>query len=216
MIQVTIQPFGDSAYLLHWPGAAAAWPAVMATAERLRERSIAGLRDIVPAVDTLLVCFDALAVDADQLAADLRAIAQQAGAAAPPPARRHTIAVAFGGDDGPDLDEVAERLHLSADALIERMLTVRQRVLMIGFAPGYPYLGWLPAELRLPRRSTPRAAVPAGSVAIAAGMTGIYPARLPGGWHLIGRTTQRLFDAAAEPPALLAPGDEVVFADARG
>jgi KipI family sensor histidine kinase inhibitor len=82
---------------------------------------------------------------------------------------------------------------------------------MIGFAPGYPYLGGLPPRLHLPRRATPRKAVPPGSVAIAAGMTGIYPARLPGGWHLIGRTDQRLFDPQADRPCLLDPGDDVRF-----
>jgi KipI family sensor histidine kinase inhibitor len=81
----------------------------------------------------------------------------------------------------------------------------------IGFAPGFPYLGPLPELLRLPRRSTPRTRVPAGSVAIAADMTGIYPAVLPGGWHLIGRTPLRLFDPHASPPSLLAPGDGVQF-----
>jgi inhibitor of KinA len=83
--------------------------------------------------------------------------------------------------------------------------------MMIGFAPGFPYIGPLPEQLVLPRRATPRAAVPAGSVAIAAGLTGIYPSRLPGGWHLIGRMPLRLFDPAASPPSTLAPGDGVRF-----
>ena len=82
---------------------------------------------------------------------------------------------------------------------------------MIGFAPGYPYIGPLPALLTVPRRATPRAAVPAGSVAIAAGMAGIYPARLPGGWHLIGRTTAKLFDSARAEPSLLRAGDLAQF-----
>jgi inhibitor of KinA len=82
---------------------------------------------------------------------------------------------------------------------------------MIGFAPGFPYIGPLPATLTLPRRATPRPAVPAGSVALAAGFTGIYPARLPGGWHLIGQTDLVLFDPQRTPPALLQPGDRVQF-----
>jgi 5-oxoprolinase (ATP-hydrolysing) subunit B len=210
-MSVRLQPFGESALLLQWPGGADAWPAVLATAEALRTAWPAGVLDLVPAIDSLLVCFDPLQADTARLAADLLQQAAESGVPAPPAQRRHTIAVRFGAADGPDLPEVAERLGLSEDGVIERMLAVRQRVLMIGFAPGYPYLGRLPTELVLPRRSTPRAAVPAGSLAIAAGMTGIYPARLPGGWHLIGRTARRLFDPQAEPPALLAPGDEVVF-----
>jgi len=210
-MSVRLSPFGDSALLLQWPGGADAWPAVIATAEQLRARWPAGVQDLVPAIDSLLVCFDPLQTDAEQLAADLLQQAAALGLPVPPAQRRHTIAVRFGGADGPDLPDVAERLALREDDVIARMLAVRQRVLMIGFAPGYPYLGRLPAELLLPRRATPRAAVPAGSVAIAAGMTGIYPARLPGGWHLIGRTARRLFDPHADPPALLAPCDEVVF-----
>ena len=117
----------------------------------------------------------------------------------------------YGGEDGPDLDEVAVRLGLAPREVVAIHCEAIHRVLMIGFAPGYPYLGGLPPQLHLPRRATPRKAVPAGSVAIAAGMTGIYPARLPGGWHLIGRTEQRLFDPQAERPCLLEPGDDVRF-----
>ena len=86
-----------------------------------------------------------------------------------------------------------------------------QRIYMIGFLPGQPYMGDLPAPLRLPRRDTPRTSVPAGSVAIATTMTVIYPQESPGGWHIIARTPARLFDASRQPPALLAAGDEIVF-----
>src|SRR5690349_24636992 len=127
------------------------------------------------------------------------------------PRRVVEIGVRYGGEDGPDLAEVAARLGMEAREVVAAHSAALHHVLMIGFAPGYPYLGGLPERLRLPRRETPRKAVPAGAVAIAAGMTGIYPARLPGGWHLIGRTERRLFDPAAARPCLLDPGDGVRF-----
>jgi inhibitor of KinA len=121
------------------------------------------------------------------------------------------IPVRYGGEEGPDLHDVAALLDMTTQHVIALHTSQPWRVLMIGFAPGFPYIGPLPPALHLPRRSTPRAAVPAGSVAIAAGMTGIYPARLPGGWHLIGRSDVELFNPNREPPALLKAGDFVRF-----
>ena len=113
--------------------------------------------------------------------------------------------------DGPDLPEVAERLNLTAEEVIRLHSEPVYTVFMIGFQPGFPYLGPLPAALELPRRSTPRLRVPAGSVAIAGRQTGIYPQSSPGGWHLIGHTDFQLFDPAARPPARLQAGGRVRF-----
>jgi inhibitor of KinA len=121
------------------------------------------------------------------------------------------IAVRYGGADGPDLLDVALQLDLTPDQVVALHTGQPYRVVMLGFAPGFPYIGPLPAALMLPRRATPRTAVPAGSVAIAAGMTGVYPQRLPGGWHLIGRTYAVLFDPHRSPPSLLQAGDQVQF-----
>lgn len=121
------------------------------------------------------------------------------------------VQVRYGGEGGPDLRDVAQSLGMTAHEVVALHTSQPLRVLMIGFAPGFPYIGPLPPALHLPRRSTPRAAVPAGSVAIAAGMTGIYPAKLPGGWHLIGRTDVELFNTNHEPPALLKAGNFVRF-----
>jgi inhibitor of KinA len=117
----------------------------------------------------------------------------------------------YGGEYGPDLRDAAHTLGMPARDVVALHTSQPWRVLMIGFAPGFPYIGPLPPALHLPRRSTPRATVPAGSVAIAAGLTGIYPTRLPGGWHLIGRTDVELFNAQREPPAFLQAGDLVRF-----
>jgi biotin-dependent carboxylase-like uncharacterized protein len=121
------------------------------------------------------------------------------------------LPVAYGGEYGPDLPAVAGRLGLSEAEVVRLHADATYRVYMIGFAPGYSYLGELPARLELPRLSTPREHVPAGSVAIAGRQTGVYSVATPGGWHLLGRTPVRLFDPEREPPCYLAPGDRVRF-----
>jgi KipI family sensor histidine kinase inhibitor len=123
----------------------------------------------------------------------------------------HAIPVRYGGEDGPDLDEVATRTGLSRAEVVERHASVDYRVYLLGFAPGFAYLGVLPPELELPRRPEPRTRVPAGSVAIAGRQTAVYPFATPGGWHLLGRTDAVLWDPTADPPATLRPGDRVRF-----
>jgi KipI family sensor histidine kinase inhibitor len=184
--------------------------AALAAAAALEAERPPWLAAAVPAIASLLVCFEPLAAGHELVEARLRALlGRPEGAAAP--GRVVEIAVRYGGDAGPDLEAVAQALGLAPAEVVALHTAAPQRVMMIGFAPGYPYMGPLPPALRLPRRATPRQAVPAGSVAIAAGLSGIDPARLPGGWHLIGRTAARLFDPAADPPALLAPGELVQF-----
>jgi inhibitor of KinA len=121
------------------------------------------------------------------------------------------VPVCYGGDLGPDLGDVARQAGCSQEQVI-RLHTSRQyRVFVVGFVPGFAYMGPVDSRLALPRRSTPRTRVPAGSVAIAAGQTGIYPMETPGGWHLIGRTAIRPFDESRAAPALFHPGDRVSF-----
>lgn len=121
------------------------------------------------------------------------------------------IPVIYGGESGPDLDEVAAHAGLMREAVIELHSGAEYRVAMLGFTPGFPYLLGLPDALHMPRRATPRTRVPAGSVAIGGAQTGVYPRETPGGWHLIGRTPLHLFDPARDPPALLKPGMRVKF-----
>jgi KipI family sensor histidine kinase inhibitor len=122
-----------------------------------------------------------------------------------------TIEVVYGGEDGVDLPHVARSCGLTPDEVVALHTAGPMPVRMIGFMPGFPYVGGLPPALWLPRRIEPRVAVPAGSVALANDQTGIYPARSPGGWHIIGRTDARLFDPWSDPPSLLKPGDLVQF-----
>ncbi len=125
--------------------------------------------------------------------------------------REVSMPVCYGGEYGPDLVEVAAYCGLDPHQVITRHAAAEYHVAMLGFAPGFPYLLGLDPTLAMPRRHDPRQRVPAGSVAIGGSQTGIYPEALPGGWQLIGRTPQRLFNASLEPPSLLAAGDRVRF-----
>ncbi len=184
---------------------------VMAARDALVARHIAGIRDLVPTYRSLTVHFDPLATDRDELSRALLAAAEAAPEKSAP-AARHEIPVRFGGERGPDLDEVAATTGRSTDEIIATLCSLELRVYLIGFLPGFPYMGDLPDWLHLPRRATPRTAVPPGSVAIAGPQAAIYPWLSPGGWHLLGRTEVAMFDAGhPQRPALVAPGDTVRF-----
>jgi len=183
----------------------------------LQGSALPGLRDLVPAYATLAVHYDPAAwADFGQtpyaaLAAALERIWRTAGGAAPLPGRVVEIPVCYGGQYGPDLGEMALHRGMAEADLIARHAADAYRVFMLGFAPGFAYLGGLAPGLAAPRRATPRARVPAGSVAIAGLQTGIYALETPGGWQIIGRTPLRLFDPSLDPPCLLRPGDRVQF-----
>jgi len=125
--------------------------------------------------------------------------------------QRHDIPVIYGGEAGPDLEKVAEAAGLPARQAIELHAGVEYQVAFLGFLPGFAYLNGTPLELQMDRRATPRTRVPGGSLAIGGKYTGIYPGVSPGGWHLIGRTEEWLFDLRRTPPARFAPGDRVRF-----
>ncbi len=201
-----IRPFGEASLLVELESAASA----QALAESLRSSPIEGIVGALPGLRSLLVDLDPLAVDTERLRSELgRRVASTAAVKAI--GRLRTIPVAYGGTDGPDLADVAALSGLAEDEVIALHLATELRVLFLGFAPGFAYLGELPEALRVPRLATPRTRTPAGSVAIAGLMSGIYPAHLPGGWRVIGRTAIALFDPHRDPPAFLAPGDSVRF-----
>jgi KipI family sensor histidine kinase inhibitor len=182
---------------------------VIAARDALAARKLDGVSDMVPTWRSLTVHFDPLQLDRETLAGHLLDAAQ-----APPRESalrtRWQIPVVFGGEFGPDLAAVAQATRRSETGIVEALCAADLRVFLIGFLPGFPYLGELPDWLSLPRLASPRAAVPAGSLAIAGAQAAIYPWQSPGGWHLLGRTPVRLFDLT-DPvrPALLAPGDSV-------
>ncbi len=123
----------------------------------------------------------------------------------------HQIPVAYGGEFGPDLETVAEHAGLAVDEVIAIHSGVDYHVFMLGFAPGFPYLGGMDERIACPRLATPRTIVPAGSVGIAEAQTGVYPNASPGGWQLIGRTPMALFDVDSDPPVAMLPGTKVNF-----
>ena len=125
------------------------------------------------------------------------------------------IPVRYGGEDGPDLPSLADWARCSPEEVIERHSSRIYRVYMLGFVPGFAYMGRVDARIAAPRRRVPRDRVPAGSVGIAGEQTGVYPIVTPGGWQLIGRTDTVMFDAARPRPSLLQPGDEVRFVPLR-
>lgn len=214
----TVTPLGDSAVLLtvaeHLDLDANALARRVATA--IRQRGLAWVTDVIPALVTVAVCFDARTAReaAERRAALERLLLEAAGGAdarSDPPARTVEIPVCYEPAFAPDLAEVAQRTGLTAARVVELHVGAPHRVLMIGFAPGHPYIGGLDPRLAVPRRASPRQRVAAGSVAIANAQTSIYPFAIPGGWNVIGRTPLALFDPAREPASLLGPGDAVAF-----
>jgi len=185
---------------------------VLRVAEGLRAASLLGVTEIVPAYATLGVFYDPLRVNFDELRDRLRPVVEQSrdSQATTPSSATRTIRIPV-SYDGEDLAEVAERTGHTVDEVIELHSAREYYVYVIGFVPGFAYLGEIDSSLILPRRSTLRKRVPAGSVGIAEAQTGVYPFETPGGWHLIGRTETKMFDAEREEPALLRVGDRVVF-----
>jgi KipI family sensor histidine kinase inhibitor len=164
---------------------------------------------VVPAYTTIAVWFDPLERDSAGLVAELLHLAgdtPEAGGEVG--GREWRIPVRY---DGPDLGAVAEKLGLRVDEVVRRHSERSYRVFLLGFVPGFAFLGRLDPALVLPRRTPPRSRVPAGSVAIAGVQTAVYPIETPGGWHLLGSTSLSLFDPEREPPALLDVGDTVWF-----
>jgi inhibitor of KinA len=218
-----VLPLGDSGILIELGHAidAATHQRVRSAFAALSRAGIVGVIDIVPAYTGVAVHYDcrALASPDDSGAATpydriRRAVVDVLDAADARPieeGRLVNIPVRYGGEYGPDLDHVARHSGMSADEVIALHASVEYTVYMIGFTPGFPYLGGLPARLATPRRASPRQTVPAGSVGIAGSQTGVYPLSTPGGWQIIGRTEERLFRPELDPPTLLRIGDRVRF-----
>lgn len=226
MSDIRVDWLGDRALLLHLgSGIDAALNArTHAAARTLRAANLPGVIDIVPAYASVAVHYDPRAWHeaesglapgerlAERVLSSIRAadvIGARITAESGLPIVE--IPVCYGGDHGPDLAEVARLAQLDESEVIARHAAGDYRVAMLGFAPGFPYLLGLDPALHSPRRANPRTRVPAGSVAIGGAQTGIYPRELPGGWQIVGRTPRILFDAARDPPALLAPGQRVRF-----
>ncbi len=222
-MQFSSAPLGDRAVMITLGATIdqATHRRVRAVCARLDERPAPGMIEYVPAFTSVVVHYDPARVgegDGSHPAApytrmvaalDELLVGVEEGASLPAPTVE--IPVCYGGELGPDLDEVARVHGLSADDVIRMHTEGDYLVYMVGFMPGFAYLGGLPEVLVTPRRAVPRTRVPAGAVGIGGSQTGVYPMESPGGWNLIGRTPRQIFLPAQEPPTLLRMGDHVRF-----
>jgi len=178
---------------------------------KLDRRTPEGVVELVPSYRSLMVVYDPLKTGFDRLRDEILGLQQAADPSPVPQPRTLSVPVVYGGEYGPDLEWVANFHKISPEQVISLHAGTTYRVYMIGFTPGYPYLGELPETLATPRRETPRTVVPQGSVAIAQRQTGIYPVQSTAGWHILGWTPIKLFDANQWPPTPLEMGDMVEF-----
>ena len=208
MNRFRVAPLGDAAVIVEWSEKS---PSAAAVARSVELAAVKGVLDVVPALGTVVAHFDPLKTSMKEVTA---AVEQEAANASREPGADgllHRIPVCYGGEWGPDLGDVAVTAGMTSDAVVSRHVVPTYRVEMLGFMPGFAYLGTLDPLIAVPRRATPRVRIAAGSVAIAGRQTGIYPLETPGGWHVIGRTPVRPFDPGRAEPFLFAPGDRVQF-----
>ena len=177
----------------------------------IEKAEVPGVLDLTPAYRSLLVYYDPMIISSPELQAGIEGLDQTADQTALEAPLVVHIPTLYGGEQGPDLDFVAEHAGLSTEKVVSIHSGTNYLVYMIGFSPGFPYLGGLSEKLATPRLDTPRTEIPGGSVGIAEGQTGVYPVASPGGWRLIGRTPLKLFDPNSEPPGLLTAGNYVRF-----
>ena len=208
---------GDAAFTVEFGETIA--PALLAAVQALdagiaraqAAGALPGLIETMPTFRALTVFFDPLRTGRAELIEALQPLLAAAEHAPPVDGRHWRLPVCYEGEAGPDLAATAAAAGTTTDEVVALHSGTEFRVYMLGFMPGFPFMGDLPERLRLPRRTEPRVRVPAGSVAIAAGLTAIYPWESPGGWHLLGRCPVPLFDARRTSPSLLAAGDRVRF-----
>lgn len=205
-------PSGDSAITVEFSRHIddAANRRVLALDRALAREPIAGVRESVPTYRSLLVHYDPTQIDFDTLGKKLAELAL-APVSPTENARRWRIPVAYGGEHGIDLEDVAKTLRTTPDDIVTRHIASEYRVAMIGFTPGWSYLSGLHQSLQMPRRQNPRLLTPAGTISIGGVQTGIQCLAGPSGWHLLGRTAVKTYQLHRDPIFLLEPGDRVIF-----
>jgi KipI family sensor histidine kinase inhibitor len=210
--QPRLLPAGDSAIVVEFARAIddIANQRVLALDKAVADASIEGVLEAVPTYRSLLVHYDPELIDYGALGAKLLTMAE---APLPPAgkARRWRVPVAYGGENGIDLEEVAKRLDITPDDVVARHTGGDYRVAMIGFTPGWSYLSGLDKSLHMPRRLSPRVFTPAGTISVGGVQAGIQCLAAPSGWHLLGRTAVRTFQLHRDPVFLTQPGDRVTF-----
>lgn len=206
-------PAGDSALVVEFGNEIdqAINQAIRGLVLTLQQRNIPGIREYVPTYRSLMILYDPAIIWFDDLVEQVKKVESQLETVSLPEPKILEVPVAYGGEFGPDLDFVAEHTHLSFEEVIALHTGRDYLVYMLGFTPGFCYLGGMSEQLETPRLATPRTKIPAGSVGIAGKQTGVYPIDSPGGWQLIGRTPLCLFDPQRDPAVLITAGDYVRF-----
>ncbi|XJZ28698.1 5-oxoprolinase subunit PxpB [Bacillota bacterium Lsc_1132] len=206
-------PLGDSAIIIQFDNKISleAHQKVRVFASRLQDYSIPGIVEFVPAFTTVTVYYNPLQQSFKEACSALELVVSDLETAPAGTPRTVEIPVCYGGEFGLDLEFVAKHNGLTADEVVQIHSEAEYLVYMIGFAPGFPYLGGMSERIQAPRRPSPRLTIPAGSVGIAGMQTGVYPIETPGGWQLIGRTPEELFRPNESMPSLLQAGDIVRF-----
>jgi inhibitor of KinA len=212
-----IAPLGDAAVIVDFSDTVdiAVNAGIQRLARAVRRKKVPWLRDVVPGIGSLALHFDPVTLgDVDAIGATEMLIKECLARGLNPiddPVRRIEVPICYDEAFGLDLRELSDVLKMPVEEIGLRHAASEFSVLMMGFAPGHPYLGGLDARLAVPRRATPRVLVPGGSVGIANGQSVVYPYNLPGGWNIIGRTPLKLFNAADAEPSVMEPGDAVRF-----
>ncbi|WP_196258337.1 5-oxoprolinase subunit B family protein [Pelagibacterium limicola] len=207
-----LMPLGDCALLVRFSERIeeAATLAIVAFADAAARAGLPGVVDIVPNLASVLLRYDPEKTGFAELSAEVRLLVSRP-MRSPCESAHHSVAIRFGGEAGPDLDDAAQALGMNREAFIAQHNRRPLRVLATGFAPGFVYCGLHGDDMKLPRRSAVRDRVPAGSVLFAAGQTAITSTPLPTGWHVIGHTEFANFDASKCPPTRMRAGDTVSF-----
>ncbi|AOE50587.1 5-oxoprolinase subunit PxpB [Kangiella sediminilitoris] len=184
---------------------------ILGTKESIEAAKLDGFVEVVPAYDSLLIIFKAEQFKPEACLQQIESIVTSATPVKEGQHQHHRIPVCYDKSFAPDLEYVADYCGLTTDELIRLHCSSEYPVFMLGFLPGFLYLGELDERLHCPRRSEPRPRIEAGSVAIGGTQTGVYPINSPGGWHIIGKTPIKMFDVAKEPPAIASPLDTISF-----
>ncbi len=218
MMKYTIEPLGDNSMIIELGQDMSheIQQKVKKVSSFFEENKFEWVIETVPGFTTVAVFYDPLKIKTttlpyDEVRAFLEPLLEKLEVDGDTEPRVVEIPVCYGGEFGPDLEEVANHNGLTVDEVIDIHSNGEYTVYMIGFAPGFPYIGGMSEKIAAPRRSNPRLKIPAGSVGIAGKQTGVYPIETPGGWQLIGKTPEKLFTPEGNTPSLLQAGDQIKF-----
>ncbi len=178
---------------------------------QLSEVEISGIEELLPTYRSIMIMYEPLKIEYDNLVSKLEMLSDTKAESGEEEIRIVEIPTMYGSEYGPDIEYVAEHNHITVDEVIKIHTGTDYLVYMLGFTPGFTYLGGMSEKIATPRLPSPRTAIPAGSVGIAGSQTGMYPSETPGGWQLIGRTPVKLYNPESEPPVLLNAGDYVRY-----